>query len=726
MVAGPVTRALAGTLSASHWYRVAALRPRLREPLRLHVVAYRGEPWAVVEDPLNGRFNRFDTRSWWILRQLDGHTPLEKLWRDLLAQRPDDAPSQDELLALLGQLHALDLLAAGALADLPEQALRQRTQARQRWRQRYANPLSMRWNLGDPDRLLGAAARRLAPWLGRRGALLWLAWVLPAAVSVPLHWRELSQNFLERTLAFDNLWLMWLVWPAIKLLHEIGHGIACKRRGGAVHEMGLMLLLFTPVPYVDASSAWTFADKRDRMVVGAAGILVEMALAAGGFYLWLWLEPGVVRASAYDAAMLASVGTVVFNANPLLRYDGYFILADLLEMPNLGQRASRFWGWLVETRLLRRRTSASPVRSVREAFWFALYAPLSFVYRMVVTVSIALFVATHYAAVGIAIAVWSLVSNVGVPLLRSARWLGRLTSGPAPGGRRGAARGRVAAAAAALVLLLAWPLPHHTQVDGVLWPVEDSIVRAGEAGFVTATLARDGAEVRLAEAIVQLDDPALQAREQALSAREQAARARYDAVRLSDPVRAEPLRSALASETAQHEDLLRRLARLQVAAHAAGRLWLLDGGDLAGRHVRQGQVLGYVMTPFAPTVRVIADQWDAELIHRQARSAALRMPAAPQREWPVQVVRAVPAASNELPSPALGRGGGGDAVIDPRDSSGRHALQTHFEYELALPRDFPYRLLGTHVSVRIEHEPQALALRLWFAARRLFLSEFKA
>lgn len=726
MVARAVTSALAGTLSASHWHRVAALRPQLREPLRRHVVTYRGQPWAIVEDPLNGRFHRFDGRAWRVLRRLDGRTSLEQVWRDLLAEQPGDAPSQDELLALLGQLHALDLLAAGALADLSEQTRRQHAQAAQRWRQRYANPLSMRWTLCDPDRFLGTAARWLAPWLGWRGALLWLVWVLPALALVPLHWAELSQNFLERTLALGNVWLLWLVWPAIKLLHEIGHGVACKRRGGAVHEMGLMLLLFTPVPYVDASSAWAFPDKRDRMLVGAAGILVELALAAAAFYLWLLLEPGVARASAYDAAMLASVGTVVFNANPLLRYDGYFIVADALEIPNLGQRANRFWGWLVETRLLRRRAAASPVRSAGEAFWFVLYAPLSFAYRVVVTLTIALFVATHYATVGIAIALWSLASNVGMPLLRGARWLGRLASGPGSAGRTGPARWRVAAAGAALVLLLAWPLPHHSQVDGVLWPIEDSIVRAAEAGFVRTALAPDGAEVQPAEAIVVLDDPGLQAREQAQSAREQAARARYDAVRLSDPVRAEPLRSALARETAQHDDLLQRLARLPVAAHAAGRLWLLDGGDLAGRHVRQGQVLGYVIPPHAPTVRVIADQWDAELIHSQLHSAALRLPAAPERDWPVQVVRAVPAASSELPSPALGRSGGGDAAVDPRDGSGRHALQSHFEYELALPEDFPYRLIGTHVSVRIEHEPQPLVSRFWLAVRRLFLSEFKS
>lgn len=722
MDARPVAASLPAQLSGSHWHRARALAPRLREQVRVHVIRYRGQPWAVLEDRLNARYHRFDRRAWRVIRRLDGNAPLERIWHDLLAEGAEDAPSQQELLALLGQMHALDLLASDALPDLIEQARRERTQAKQRWRQRYLNPLSMRWRLLDPDRFLETLTRRLGPWLGGRGALLWLVWVLPAVLLASLHWRELSENFLERALAFDNLLLMWLIYPAMKLLHEIGHGIACKRRGGAVHEMGLMLLLFMPVPYVDASSAWIFPDKRDRMLVGAAGILVELALAAGAFYLWLWLEPGVAKATAYDAAVLASFSTVVFNANPLLRYDGYFVLADALEIPNLGQRAGRFWVWLFERAVLRRRDAASPVRATGEAAWFALYAPLSFVYRIFVTFSVALFVATRYLTVGIFIAMWSLAANLGVPLLRGAQWLRRQALGRPEAGLRW----RFLATLAVALAPLAVPLPHRSQVDGVLWLPEQGVLRAAEAGFVTQVSAADGSQVQTDGAILTLDDPALRARASALAAREEAARARYEATRLTDPVRAEPLRSALEREIAQRVDAQRRLAAFEVRARAAGRLWLQDGDELLGRHVRQGQVLGYVIPPHAPLVRVIVDQADAEYIRSDTRALELRLSAAPSLGWAARIVRAVPSASNELPSAALGRQGGGDAPIDPRDGSGRHALLSHFEYELALPEEFPYRFIGSRVSVRFDHAPQPLAQRIWNALRLLFLSEFKS
>ncbi len=705
---------------ASHWHRAQALAPRLREHIRLHVIEYRGQPWSVLEDRVNGRYHRFDRRAGRVIGRLDGRRSLRELWHGLLAEG-QDAPSQEELLQLLGQLHALDLLASDGLPDLDEQARRQRSQAGQRRRQRYLNPLSMRWPLVDPDRFLERLTGGMSPLLGRGAVLLWLAWVVPALVLALLHWPELSRNFVERSLALDSLVLMGLIYPLMKLLHEIGHGVACKLRGGAVHEMGLLFLLFVPVPYVDASSAWVFPRKRDRMLVGAAGIGVELAIGAAAFYLWLWLEPGVAKAIAYDTVVLASVGTVLFNANPLMRYDGYFVAADALEIPNLGQRAGRFWGWLFERGVLQRRLAASPVRARGEAFWFAVYAPVSFVYRIVVTLSLALFVATHYPTVGVVIALWSLVANLGMPLWRSAMTLRSLVRDEHDPGLRW----RLAAPGLALVAALAIPLPHHTQAEGVLWLPDRGVLRAPEAGFVERVVGADASWVGLGQTVVSMADPALVAHARTLQAREAAARARYEASVLIDPVQAEPLHSALMSQSAQSRDAQDRVATLEVRTQAAGRLWLSLGNDLPGHHVRQGEVLGYVIPDQAPLARVVVEQSEAEFIRDDARRVELRLPAAPEQGWPARIVRALPSASMELPSAALGHFSGGDAPSDPRGGDGRRSLLSHFEYELALPPAFPYRLIGSRVSVRFEHRWQPLAWRLWHGLRVLFLSEFR-
>src|SRR4029077_13640502 len=175
--------------------------------------------------------------------------------------------------------------------------------------------------------------------------------------------------------------MMSVSFLVLKALHELGHGYAVKAFGGTVHEIGIMFLVFAPMPYVDASAASEFRSKWQRALVGAAGMLVEVFIAALALYVWLAVEQGLVRAFAYNVIVVAGISTVIFNGNPLLRYDGYYILSDLLEIPNLAQRATRYWGHLVYSYLFRtegQEFSGTP----GERAWFLFYAPSAFAYRM--------------------------------------------------------------------------------------------------------------------------------------------------------------------------------------------------------------------------------------------------------------------------------------------------------------------------------------------------------
>jgi putative peptide zinc metalloprotease protein len=724
-VAAASGQSLSAQLVDSHWYRVADLAPRLREGLRMHPQRYRGQLWYVIEDRINGKYHRFDAPAYRLIRLFDGSATLDQLWLRLAAQPGEHLPSQQELLALLGRLHALDLLAGDAVPDLGELAEREAQQSRQRWRQRWLNPLALRVPLVDPDRWLAPLADALRPLAGRAGALLWLAWVLPALALAAMHGRELTHNFGEQLLAFDNLLLLALLYPLVKLLHELGHGIACKLHGGEVHDMGVMLLLFLPVPYVEASSAWTFADRRARMLVGAAGILVELAIAAGAFYLWLLLEPGLLRALAYNVAVLASVSTVLFNGNPLLRYDGYYVASDALEIPNLASRANQFWRYLVERHLLKRERAVSPASSAGEARWLCAYAPLSFAYRLLVMFSIAAFVAQQYFVAGMLLAVWSLVGGLGLPLYRSLGWLQRVVWRVEAGAQ---ARRIVLALAASLALLLfALPLPYRSQADGVLWLPEKALLRAPQSGFVAQLVARPGTLLEPGAPVLQLAEPALERELEVQLAREDAAQARLDAALVDEPARLEQYRLELAREQSASAYQRQRARRLELHAGARGRLWLDQAEDLQGRWVREGQLLGQLTSEEqAPRVRVIVDQAQADAIRGRSTEVLVRLPFDVDRVWPARIVQAVPAAGTELPSAALGRQGGGAVPTDPHDDSGRKALVSHFEYELALPDDFPHRLVGSRVAVRFVHAAEPLAPRLWRAARRQLLALFRS
>jgi len=709
-------------LLSANWYRVARLRPRLRGHVHIHRHAYRGRVWYVVEDRVAGKYHRFNPASYRVICLLDGRRDLAAVWQRLTDELAEDTPTQEDVIRLLGQLYLTDLIQSDIDPDLAELFERQNRQRRSRLLSRYLNPISLRFPLVDPDRFLTVLVRLLRPLRGGRGRLLWLAVVLPALVLAPSYWTDLTRNFGEQLLTANNLLVMAVIFPVLKILHELGHGIAVRGRGGEVHEMGIMLLVFFPIPYVDASSASAFVDKRARMLVGAAGMLTEVFIGAIAFYLWLMLEPGFLRSLAYNTIVLASLTTLLFNANPLLRYDGYYILADWIEIPNLATRANRYWQYLAERYLFGVIQSEPPDATPGERRWFIGYAPLAFGYRMLILFGIALFVAQQYFFLGVLLAVWGLVMSIGVPLAKA---IAAVITGPQFAARAGRVRSVTAGFVIGLGLLLfVLPLPHHTTARGVIWLPEQAILRAGANGFLAEVLAQSGQSVNPGDAIVVSREPTLVAQIAAQQARVDEANVRLDAARGSNPAQASQLEEALRREQAALTRLQDEAAQLTLRADARGMLLMDQAPDLPGRFVRKGEVLGYVVGEYAPVLRVVVPQSDIDLVRLATPVVEVKFPQAMGETWMARVIREVPKASNELPSPALGQAGGGEIALDPSDEQGLRALESVFEFELGLPDDAPGDYIGSRVHVRFEHPATPVGPRAWRAVRRLFLSYF--
>jgi putative peptide zinc metalloprotease protein len=709
-------------LFSTNWYRVADLRPRLRGHIRIHRHAYRGQIWYVVEDRVAGKYHRFNPPSYRVISLMDGKRNMAQVWARLTEELVEDTPDQEEVIRLLGQLHGADLIQCDVTPDVAELFERRGKQERKKLMSRYLNPMSLRFPLVDPDRFLDWANRGPHLFRGGWGMLAWLAVVLPALFLAPLHWPDLTENFSEQLLAMDNLLLMAVVFPLLKSLHELGHGLAAKSRGGEVHEMGIMLLVFFPIPYVEASSSSAFVKKTDRMLVGAAGMLTELFVAALVFYVWLMLEPGLARSLAYNALVLASVTTILFNANPLLRYDGYYILADWIEIPNLGTRSTQYWKYLAERYLLNVAKSEPPPSTIGERRWFIGYAPLAFAYRMFVLFGIALFVAQQYFIVGILLAIWGLVASLGIPWFKIGRAL--LTE------PRFAARGtRIRAVLGGTflglyLLLFVMPMPYHTHAEGVLRLPEQALLRAEAAGFVTRALAHPGDSLQPGDAVVESVNAELASELEIQLAKLEEIRARYDAAWGVKPAEASQLEEAMRREQASLDRLRERMARLTLRAGAAGKLLLEHPDDLPGRFLEKGEVVGYLVGSYVPVVRVVVGQEDVDEVRLATRDVVVKLPQNLVATWPALLMREVPAAGHELPSAALGQRGGGDVVLDPSDEEGTKTLQSVFEFELSLQQAAPAEYLGSRVHVRFEHPATPLGVRAWRGIRRLFLSQF--
>lgn len=711
---------MSAALLSGHWFRLAQLKPALRRQARVQRHVYRGQVWYVVHDRVSGEHHRFNAAAYDVIRRLDGTRSMQQIWDELAAQGHEHLPTQAQLIELLGQLNAAQLLMVDATPDVAELIERGERRQRRTRLSRFLNPLSLRLPLWDPDRFLAALAARLPALPPVLLALLWGGCALGAGVQAAAHWGELTRNFNERLLAGGNLAVMALAFMLLKACHELAHGLAVKRGGGEVHEMGLMFLLFYPVPYVDASAAHAFPSRLRRAWVCAAGMVAESWIAIGALFLWLLLEPGFARSVAYNMAVLGSASTLLFNANPLLRYDGYYILADLVEIPNLGARSTQYWQHLA-TRYVFGIRDLQPFAATRaERRWFLAYGPLSCAYRLLVTFGIAWFIAQQYFLFGVLFAAWTLATGFVLPLAKALR---ALFTEP-----RFLARARRVhmvlggACALLLALLFVLPMPYHTPVEGVVALPEKALLRARADGFVTRVRGATGTPVAEGAAVLDAENPQLRARLEQQLARVEEVQAGVDAAWGTRPAEAARLLETLAHEQAVLRRLQEEAARLALHAQASGQLLIDRAQDLHGRFLKQGELVGHVVGQHAPVVRIVVPQEDVGRVRADVRGVEVRLVQDLGQAIPGTLSRAVPKAAHELPSAALGQGGGGRQVTDPRDDQQRRALATLFEFEVELPARALPAQLGARAYVRIEHTAEPVGWRWWRAARRAFLS----
>jgi putative peptide zinc metalloprotease protein len=713
-----------------HWYRVSALRPRLAPELRAQRQTVRGTVWYVLFDPLNQRTHRLTPEAWQVVSRMDGTRTVTELWQGAAQALGEHAPPQDEVIQLLAQLHDADALASDTVPDLDDLLRRRDRQRRMRWQRNLMNPMALRLRLWDPDAFLQRTLPMVGWLFGRWGALLWLAVTLPAALLACMHWAEVSGNASDQLLSVASLMTMLAVYPGVKLLHEMAHAYAARRGGAEVHDMGLMFLLFMPVPYVDASGSSAFPRKGERALVAAAGMLTELLLAAAALWVWLVVEPGLVRSLAFSVMVLGGVSTLLFNGNPLLRFDGYFVLCDLAEVPNLAQRSNKLWLYLIKRHAFGLDQARAPEMAEGERKWLLAYAPLSLAYRISITFGIALFLGSEYLYLGLVLGVWGILSQFVWPLAKGLRWL---WSGAELVGRRlRPALVTGAFAAASGVLLLAVPAPMSTYAQGVVWPAESAQLRAAESGFVRTLRVAPGAAVGEGTLVAALDNDDLAREHATAQARADQEYARWRAALAAaredgDPaqarVEAEVRESALRQAEHDLDYAARRQGRLQVVAARGGTAVLPMALDLPGRWLRKGDSIGHVKTSDAPTVRVVVTQDDIDSVRGRVDEIEVRLAGDLGRVYTARLVREVPGGDSALPSQALALEHGGTVAVVPGDGEQQpRALNRVFQFDLLLPPSAVGALVGERAHVRFMHGAQPLGLQGWRRLRQLLLT----
>ena len=681
------------------------LRPRLRPDLRFTHQVFRDAESYVIEDPVHGRFFRVGLPEFRFAQRLDGETSIADVLAAMAREFGGDAPDEFEAAVMLRWLIDNELAVTDALADigwLREAAGRQRRKRRAR----RLNPLFIRVPLVDPDRFLDRlhplVGWLFSPWL----VGVWLLVVLSGA------W-QVSSNF-DRFLAvydglFDSLDWLWLLvaWIALKVVHETGHGIVCKRYGGEVREAGVILVLLLPIGYVDATSSWRFPSKWQRIHTAAAGMYIELFIAGAAAWYWAGAGTGLAAHLAAQLVLLASINTLLFNANPLMKFDGYYILSDWLGLPGLYRDGQRFVHGMV-ARLFAGMRRAPLHYSAGDAFLVAFYGIAAGVWRLIVVVTLLLIASTLFHGAGLLLALAAIVALLAAPVARIVSRMQRDDAGSRPSWLRLAIT--VPAFAAVVYGLSTWTVVETRLESAAMVEDEDlAIVRAASPGFLAEVVVTSGQRVAAGDVLARLENHELRAelaRQQNLARQLEAKKRR--SVFDQDPAAASILEEQLAVVRRRVEQAERRVRDLTVVAPGAGTV---DTGELDrfdGNWFARGAALVMLTPGEGKVLKALVSERDVERYRQQVGGPVGVFLPGRREQLRVGTLRRVsPGATTSVDFPLLTAMAGGPLSI--RDGDPPRLAEPYFEADVSIDGALPDRLgAGERGYVYLSGQPSSL------------------
>lgn len=492
-----------------------------RSDLEAKRATYLGRSYWIVKDPIGLKYYRFQDEEYFILKQLDGTKSLDAIKEAFEARFPPQKITLEEIQSFVGQLHQCSLIVVGVPDQGHELLKRRKKRRRKEVLAQCSNILAIRFKGVDPNRFFD----RLLPyvrWCFHPATLcLCLAMMAAALLLVGIefdHFRSKLPEF-QQFFGPGNLVLLSVTLAATKVLHEFGHGLSCKYWGGECHELGVMILVLTPCLYCNVSDSWMIPSKWKRAGVVVAGVFVECTLASICTFVWWFTNENLLHYLCLNVMFISSLSTIVFNMNPLLRYDGYYLLSDLLEIPNMRQKATKIMTQKASSWFLGMEQQEDPFLPKRNQTWFALYTIGAVSYRWVVTASILFFVYHFFDAYGLKviaqiIAAMSLYGLLIAPLWKVAKFFW------APGRIYRVKKKRFYLSLSGVLALIAGfcfiPFPYSIYAPAVIELRSDETTTANvlapkSGGVLTEILVEDGDCVKAGDVLAKLKNPRLDA-----------------------------------------------------------------------------------------------------------------------------------------------------------------------------------------------------------------------
>ena len=485
------------------------VKMKMRSDLTYDRMAYQGVEYWVVKEPLGQKYYQFPPHVFYLLQELDGNKSIDELQDGYHEKFAPKRITRQDLQQLLTRFHQDSLVTSNVLGQGPELLKRGNKNKMMERVGTFSNVLAIRYKGFDPERILNW----LLPytwWLFTKFAV-WLTMICAsiALLSVIMNWGVFQSKLPGFEAFFDpkQWYLFGIVLAVTKICHEFGHGLACKRLGGECHEIGFMLLVLTPCLYCNVSDSWRLPNKWHRAAIGAAGMYVEIMLATIATFVWWFVQPGMVQDICLRVMLVSSISTLLFNGNPLLRFDGYYIMSDVLEIPNLNQKSTKALTTLLGRHWLGLEIPDDQLMPANRPWAFAMFTCASFCYRWFIMFSIVIMLTKflepyNLESIGIGIALFSMIGMLGMPSYKLYKYMS------VPGRMHQVKKVRFSVvllcALAVVGLILFVPLPHTLRCSLIVMPREIETVWVEESGQLDSFEIEPGQNVVAGQTLAHL------------------------------------------------------------------------------------------------------------------------------------------------------------------------------------------------------------------------------
>ncbi len=676
--------------------------PKSRKDVEITEQVFYGKPCFVLKDPTTLKYFRLRPPEYLIYQLLDGENTLDDILRALAERFPADQFEPQTVMNFLVMLRGANLLIVPGKQNTEYLLKRKKVTTRGFWTKLRTEFLFYKIPLLDPDKLLIRLDKTIGRFLFTRGMAILVFILLVGAIYLFI---GNIDNLSRRMPLLSWINLMYLVpsFLIVKLIHEFGHGLTARHFGTEVHEMGILFLVFTPCPYCDVSDCWMLSDKGKRMWITAAGIAVEIVLAAMACYIWSLTKPGtVINQFALNVMLMASINTLLFNGNPLLRYDGYYFMMDMIEIPNLKQKSSSYLWYLFQRYVLGEDNASEPMDAHGRENGLVFYAICSTVYRWFIMVAIITMIWKFLDPYGLGalaavMALASIYSALIQPVFRFFKYLYT---------HRHAIHLRIASFSLLVVIILGtvvWimmiKVEQSVDVQCVLRPTDMQVLYVTQPGLIDLSggeLVRDGQEVTEGQVLLTLRDPELESQYNDINYEIEQLKAEREQARsnMNQEVEAVALSSKIESLETKKERIAESLERLKIIANANGRLQLrlpqpleqMDGMYLA----LQREVMAIYQYGDYEAIAAVNHR-DIERIQPEQK-VRIKLWAMDDEELETQVKIKPPTHVLRLSSPALSTAFHGETPTLP-SSDPKDALEpAENTYELIFPLQQDARL----------------------------------